>query len=476
MAKSYTEEEIRVIAQSALGKTFGEIQNKIKTNYEELSNESNSYIMEETYEYGNKENKAYFGHIFEKDVYDYEINSKSSPDFEDAGIELKVTPYKKNKNNTLSAKERLVLNIINYMTEYKNSFYSSHFWYKNNKIQIVWYLYEKNKKKEELKVTHELLYTFPKEDLPIIIKDWEYIIEKIKNGKAHELSEADTMYLGACTKGANKNSLRDQPFSNIKAMQRAFCLKTSYMTSLVRKYIGNYADVEKVLKNTTDSFEMFINRVIDKYKGKSQKELMSELKIETTSKSVFSMIINRMFKVKSNLRETEEFTKANIIPKTIRVEETGTIKESMSFPSFKFGEVMNTDFEDSDLKEELETTKFMFFIFQKENGEYIFKGIKLWNMPEKIIEAKIKNMYVKTQEIIKTGNIVRHIDNKGRRITNFPGINDNGVCHVRPHGRDAEDTFPLPVKDKLTGVDRYTKQCFWLNSKYIKEIISEFLY
>lgn len=53
---------------------------------------------------------------------------------------MKVTPYKKIKGDKLSAKERLVLNIIDYMTEYKNTFRSSHFWYKNNKIQLLWYL------------------------------------------------------------------------------------------------------------------------------------------------------------------------------------------------------------------------------------------------------------------------------------------------------------------------------------------------
>ena len=48
-------------------------------------------------------------------------------------------------------------------------------------------------------------------------------------------------------------------------MQRAFCFKTSYMTGLVRKYIGNYEDVEKILKGTEDSFTDFIQNVINKY-------------------------------------------------------------------------------------------------------------------------------------------------------------------------------------------------------------------
>ena len=129
MKKNYTEEMISLLAKSMIGKTFEEI---------------NDYqISEEDY------NKGSFGHIFETNVFGYNINSISAPDFVEAGVELKVTPYKINKNKSLSAKERLVLNIINYMEEYKNDFYTSHFWFKNNKIQIVWYLWEKNKKKKD---------------------------------------------------------------------------------------------------------------------------------------------------------------------------------------------------------------------------------------------------------------------------------------------------------------------------------------
>lgn len=480
MKKNYTESEIQKLAQFTIGKTFGEIQKKDgkEYKYNEIDSSNYLYVKEDSVTYENKEdsnNKAYFGHLFETDVYNYDINSTSAPDFEDAGIELKVTPYKKNKNNTLSAKERLVLNIINYMEEYKHAFYKSHFWYKNNKIQIIWYLYEPNIAKKNLKITHEKLFTFPKEDLPIIIKDWETIINKIKDGKAHELSEADTMYLGACTKGTNGKSIRRQPFSTIMAKQRAFCLKQSYMTVLVRKYIGNYKDIEKILKGTENSFTDFIQNVINKYKDKTQSQLMKELDIDSKAKNVLNMIISRMFNVKSKLKDTDEFTKANIIPKTIRVESNGRIIESMSFPYFKFNEIMNTHFEDSDLKEELETTKYMFFIFKEANGEYVFKGIKLWNMPEIIIESKVKSMYEKTQEVIRNGIIVNHIDGRGRRITNFPGMSDNGVCHVRPHGRDSRDTISLPVRDKVTGVSEFTKQCFWFNNSYLESIIAEFI-
>ncbi len=465
MKKSYTEEEIQVLAKSAIGKTFGELN---KMNVVSISNGEKNRDDE-------KFNKAFFGHLFETNVYGYDINSNSEPDFLDAGIELKVTPYKRNKDNTLSAKERLVLNIINYMDEYKNEFYSSHFWFKNNKIQIIWYFYEPDKNKNDLTITHELLFTFPKDDLPIIIKDWEIIMDKIKQGKAHEISEADTMYLAACPKGANKKSVRKQPFSNIKAMQRAFCLKTSYMTGLVRKHIGNYKDVEKVLKNVEESFTDFVEKVVNKYKGKTQTELMKEFNIDSNAKNLNGILIARMFNVKSRLRETDEFQKANIIPRTVRVEENSHIKESMPFPYFNFENFKTTDWENSKLKEELETTKYMFFVFKKQQSDYIFSGIKLWNMPESIIETQVKDMWNKTKNVILSGNIVKSVNNNGKRKTNFPGMSDNEICHVRPHARDSKDVLTLPVTDKLTGLTEYTKHCFWLNNKYLEKILKDII-
>ena len=456
----YNREEIEIISKSAIGKSINDIMNEEVITIGEDS----------------MSNKGGLGQLVEQYLFGIQTNSDSEPDFMPAGIELKVTPYKKLKDGKLSAKERLVLNIIDFMTEYKNEFRTSHFWFKNNTIQLLWYLWEPNKNNRDLKITHEKLLELVKnEDLKQIEEDWKYIIKKIKDGRAHELSEADTMYLGACPKGANAGSVREQPFNDIPAMQRAFCFKNSYMTQLVRKYIGDYSNVEKVLKGTEDTFNEFVNNIISKYKGKSQKDLMREFNIDSTAKNINSIIISRMFNVTGKLRETEEFQKANIIPKTIRIEANGRIKESISFPAFRFTDIVEQDWETCDLREELETTKYMFFVFKKENNEYIFKGIKLWNMPELDIEIYVMEMWKKTYNTIKTGNIVKYIKD-GKRKTNFVGISENEVCHVRPHGRNAKDVAKLPVPDKLTGVTEYTKQCFWINNKYIKQIFKEFIF
>ena len=133
----YNRQEIELISKSAIGKSVNDILNTEVITIEDK-----------------EANKGGLGQLIEKYLFGMDNNSDSEPDFMPAGIELKVTPYKKIKGGKLSAKERLVLNIIDYMTEYKNTFRSSHFWYKNNKIQLLWYLWEANKDKKDLIITH----------------------------------------------------------------------------------------------------------------------------------------------------------------------------------------------------------------------------------------------------------------------------------------------------------------------------------
>ncbi len=73
--------------------------------------------------------------------------------------------------------------------------------------------------------------------MKIIKQDFEVITQKIRDGKAHELSEADTLYLGAAPKAASSKDRRKQPYSDELAKPRAFAFKNSYMTYVLNHYI-----------------------------------------------------------------------------------------------------------------------------------------------------------------------------------------------------------------------------------------------
>src|SRR5690554_7268790 len=184
--------------------------------------------------------KGNFGQILEKFYFGYEPNSNAEPDFKEAGIELKSSPLKTLRNGEFRSKERLILKIINYLEVYKEEFETSSFWKKNADLLLVFYLHDRDLDLLDYIIKLVDDWKYPKEDLKIIRRDWEFINQKIKEGKAHELSEGDTFYLGACTKGSTAlKSFRDQPFNQEKAKQRAYSLKQGYVNHIIAKIAQN---------------------------------------------------------------------------------------------------------------------------------------------------------------------------------------------------------------------------------------------
>jgi hypothetical protein len=57
-------------------------------------------------------------------------------------MELKTSPLKQLKNNEYRSKERLVLNIINYLEVVNQQFEDSDFWKKNANILLIFYLHQ----------------------------------------------------------------------------------------------------------------------------------------------------------------------------------------------------------------------------------------------------------------------------------------------------------------------------------------------
>lgn len=440
-----TKEDVLKRAQEATGLTLGEIDKtgRLKTG------------------------KGAVGTVIEESWFGYSPNSESEPDFPEAGVELKVTPYIKNKGK-IRAKERLVCNMIDYITECNKTFETSAFWHKCNTMLIMSYEYRKGIEKKYYTIDRAILFNFPEEDRIIIKNDWKIIVAKIRSGKAHLITEADTMYLAACTKGANSKSVREQPFNTIKAKKRAYSLKSSYMTHILNAYVFGTQKDEHIIKNWRElqgkSFEDYIMEKIKPYVGFSQDELKRMLHIDSNAKNLNELLLARMLGVKGKVSDTEEFKNAKIEAKTIRVQKNGKIRESMSFSPFKFTEIVNESWENSKLKNQFETTKYLLVIFMEtESGQYKFEGVRVWNMPAEDLE-ELHVVWKRTVEVIKQG--VKFVYKGKKRYNNLPNMSENRVAHVRPHARNANDTYPLPDGRSMT------KQSFWLNSTYLESILN----
>ena len=366
-------DSIETYALTLKEKTFKDVL----LNDPNITNEDRALLFEY---YNNPRSKGSLGQLIEKHFFFYDINSKSEADFNEAGVELKVTPYTIKANGDLRAKERLVLTIINYMKDYTEAdFLKSHVYEKCELMLLIYYLYEPNKERLDYLINYIKLFKFPAEDLEIIKKDYKIIIDKIKAGKAEEISESDTNYLGACTKGANANSLREQPYSDVKAMQRAFCLKSSYMSYILNHYIVNKTEeYESVIKDASilkeQTLEQYIINKLKVYYNQDIEFLKLKFNIpyQVTNKSFTYLLAKCMLDVVNE--KIEEFEKANIKIKAIRLRPDGMPKESMSFPTFKYTEIVKENWLDSELYETFSTTKYLFMIYQYiDDDTLIFK-------------------------------------------------------------------------------------------------------
>ncbi len=423
--------------------------------------------------------KGQLGKVIEELYFKYKPNSNSAADFKKAGLELKSSGLKQLKNKEYRAKERLVLNIINFINAINQKFDDDFLTGKNAHLLLVFYLYQKNI--NQLSSIIKLVgdWKYPNEDLEIIKKDWELIKQKIVDGKAHELSEGDTFYLGACTKGGKGGNLRPQPNSKIQAKQRAYSLKQGYVNHIIASIANEPTEIYgKLIPSVAVAKKLTIEQIViskfEPYYGKTIKQIISltGIKLNTAAKSFYANLTKAILGIELN-KEIEEFEKAEIIVKTVRLKENNLPKEDISFPNFKYEEIVNEEWDESNFKDILEH-KFLFVFFQFENKKLVLRKVKFWNMPYSDI-LKAEKVWIETKEVISKGKIVKGFktDKNGKvsRVTNFPSKKFNSVSHVRPHTTNSSHTYPLPTKDKLTKAKEYTKHCFWLNNTYIRDEI-----
>ena len=450
---------IETYAKKLIGKSFADVCEQDDIAKAMVVREMTNYEAK----HENKKRKGGLGELIEERFFHYQANNDARPDFDKAGVELKVTPYKKNKNGTLVAKERLILTMIDYFSVVNEVFEDSHMWQKARLILLVYYLYQQEiKNRLDYRIGYVKLFAPPEQDIKIIAHDFEVIVEKIRKGKAHELSEGDTLYLGAAPKAATSKDRRKQPFSDELAKPRAFAFKNSYMTYVLNNYIiPGKNTYEPIIKgNAEESFEDYVVSKIDAYYNKSVAELcdLFDVKFQKKPKNLEAMLAYRILGIKGN--HAEEFEKANVVVKTIRIAENNKIKENMSFPTFKFKELVKEEWEDSTFGNYLRETRFLFVVYKfDQQGELRLKGCQFWNIPYDDLEGNVKLVWERTQKILCEGLKVEK--RNGKNYNNFPKSTENPVCHVRLHGQNSKDTYELPDGRW------YPKQCFWLNNSYI---------
>lgn len=422
-----------------------------------------------------KKGKGSIGQMVENLFFLLETNNNPEADFSKAKMELKCTPLKQGKKDGYLIKERLVCNMINYCEVVKESFEQSHFYLKCQLMLLLFYLYRKDCDNLDMEFIFSVLWKLPEKDLLIIRHDYDVIIEKIRRGEAHLLSEGDTMYLGACRKGQKGDSLMKQPFSEICAPRRAFSLKMSYMRNVLqyvmdsnKNAVSNFiAPSEQVASQEeleNSDFENLIAERFKPYLGLLYIDIVHKIGVDISNnpKNKFAMIANSIASMGkcTNVNRAEEFVKAGLTMKTIRVQANGTVKESMSFENIDYMEVAECNsWLDSRLYE-LFSSRFLFIVFKELHdgvGDYKLSDVFFWTMPQHdLADAEIY------WEHIRKNVLENHISDEF-----WWKVSDKRKFHVRPKARMATDLAPAPNGELVK------KFCYWFNNDYVMTIINQ---
>lgn len=445
-------------------------------------------------EYNSRRYKGGMGNLLEERYFGYRANSDREPDFAEAGVELKVTCIDRRKNGQDVAGERLVLTMIPYDEEAPASLYDSHLWHKCRSILLVWYRRDRGLDPYDQRIEHVVLFTPPERDMRVIEHDYLLITGLVRDGRADELSESLTSYLGACTKGATAaRSMRDQSLyaPGRQARARAFSYKQSYMNYVLHHYVMGEPEAESVIRDPRElerqSLEQYVTRIINAHVGESDRDLCRRLGLEYTgNKAQWTTIAYRLLGVRGD--RAAEFEKAGIRVRTLRPEPGGrTLRESAPILNIDFMALAEErDWEGSELRELLTDMRYLFVVFQKEGERTILRGCKVWGIPERDLDGPVRECWERARDAVVRGvTLTRRVNSKGKvSYTNdLPGMSYGPVAHVRP--RAARAAYRLADGTVIGNVDRdaeelpdgrwMTRQAFWLNSSYLLGQIEDLL-
>ena len=413
-------------------------------------------------------------------------NSRSEADFPDIPLELKTAGLKPATSNSRrpnisgkwKAAQPLPLSSINFIEIANENFFSSKFLEKNKNLLFVFYEYEKDKSIYERKIKITGIWSFheiPESEKKIIMDDWEVIKSKVVKNQAHKLTRGDGNYLSPGPSG--ESHIYTKQLDGTKVRTRKFNFKASYMDAVIARLGSNekntislYSDKDKNISLSNKIFEKF-----KPYIGMKDTDIaisldLSELECKQKHAILAKKILKSIFNV-PNKRKVEdyieEFSKANVTVKTIRLKENNLPHQDVSFPAFEFVKIYKEDWDNSIIKNQIDC-KFLFVFFKESKKGLLLDSISYWNMPYDDIN-EVKNVWSKTKKCIETGDIVKEI--KHVRYTHFPNKKDFHVAHIRTHATNSNQTFKLPVPDKLTGETKYTKHSLFLNNKYIRDSI-----
>lgn len=468
--------------------------------------------------------KGRIGFLVQEVYFDEPRDNEAQADLGAVGVELKVSPLIYKTRAGLKVKERLVLGMINRNEQLPEKFCDSHIYEKCKLMMLVYYIDETNQGRTPFQFPfHKSAYVkIPEVDMAMIEQDYRYIRDCVNEGRYSDLHESEAHYLSPCTKNGGrafsfKPSYMNQLFSEyIDANNLLYDPDKDEETyDIIRQYDAIITDADELREHT---FEEIVLGRFNPYIGMTVTEIRQALmepddfeqwySKKTIDKAEFARTTFAMLGITSE--QAEEFVRSNTYVKTLRVNSDLTMNEDISFSAFDFKELMEEEWEESTVYEEMVDRQFLWSVFKEQGDDFVFYGARFWSLPQED-EPIIRKGWEDIRDIIRDGvefvkdqkddgTLILTKRGKNRMLNSFPDSRNtnpnrkeyrlckspkeyNKIISIRPHASlvyydlksigYADTENPRSNGSKLPNGDIMTKQCFWFNNEYILEQIKD---
>lgn len=387
-------------------------------------------------------------------------NSVAAADFPGAGIELKTVPLS-GTGTGQTVKERTVLSMIDYDALAAESWESASLRHKLDQILLVYYEWAAGVDIHDFRVVLTTLWSPDERQLAFMELDWLTVKEKVVRGEAHLISEGDGLILGAATKGADATTMRSQPYSTEPAMQRAWALKQSFTRTLyleLRTKVDYETLSETLQVRRAAVFEQAILQHYQRFLGRTVGEVAREVGVAPGGKQYAARVVRAALGQRHPEKGIREFAELGIEVKIVRTNAAGMPYESMSFPAFRYRELIEEEWEDSDLLARLKRLLILPMVGPKgqdATDECVLRDPFFWS-PDAEQLAGIRAEWEMYRDLVRDGH-----------AANLPTGKQTRYIHVRPKAANRLDTDDAPFVGPLV------RKCFWLNRHLVQHLLSE---
>lgn len=199
----------------------------------------------------------------------------------------------------------------------------------------------------------------------------------------------------------------------------------------------------------------------EKYVGKTLKELSRELNKNNliTEAEATKLIHNE---VSTNYQ--------NSSARTVRLNESGSVIESLPLTRLNFDSLVSERWESSDIYRQFNGLQIALFVYEGKGHNATLKHCIQWEVEESVLNSIIKHFWINLKNIVLDGVKLIEVTQRKGVVTknNLPKMKDNHYVHIRPRGHK------WTPKEKLPNGDYISRQAYWISATWINSVIKKY--